>query len=601
MYPRPGYDKNDSRSFTYYEYIRVDEEARTAREYSAYDGRRLILNGQDVHITHFKECKSPYYISVLKDVIEEHRNRYTNDKSLAATEKTKINELIDTYMNICDQYANYPCVMLVLNKWFMSSSANYVDDYYEKVTSWCDDLDSILSKFNSKVRSIKSEFKKGLPSWYDNLKNAFNEASPNNRNNHSYGPFGSYLDLGKMNNNFVSSANFNKECLEVFDKKANRCKEAKKDIEEELENILFEGEYIQDETNPDFTKIKSSMQAFVDFTDFLKAYENGETSAFSDYVNEIVELISELDELVRMINSFNSTKVSLLTMASKLVCRCGGVISIVYGGGWIDKAREKAEENLINLLKKIQKDIYNQIIDFEENNYNYGKYRSLVGGFQMMHYLIQELDSVSEYADSPLLESEGYIGSIDILIQPQSIIDKKNANISGLQNLSSAIPFLSIGDILTTVYAVNDIRTGDPELDSVRDFLYEAANVAAKVSKKVAEEILSILGYLGVVISIHSVIKALLDFTYCTNSDYTGQITVTVKMAKSEYTYNEVYDIEGNVLSYDEPNYRDISGPVEPIKWRQKLEQKAKLKYVFNFKKMMEVVEEEYDLKDETD
>jgi len=602
MYPKPNYDKTDSRSFPYYEYVLADENAKEARLHSAYQGRNLILNEKDIFITPFFECRSPYYGGAVGDVINEYKirlNKATGD------EKKTLENLINTLNYALTQSEKdsgaHACAMLVLDKWFQASSANYVDSYYSEVTEVCESLYTIVNKIDQSIENLRKQYKADLPSVWECIGKGISSASLSDLDNFKVDKYFAYPDIHKMNQKFSSEANYRSACLDGFDNKRKDFRTARMELSRAMSWLSCDGEYLQEVgDNVDFSAVTTAIDGLLAFEEVFAPY--GINDDFNKYIAELKDAKKTINSLKTMLNSFETTKVSLLTMDSKLVCRCGGVIKIVFNGSWIDESKGKAMDNLCNLLKKVEEDLYKQIVaividtsipdSYPSKNWpNKSKRHSLIGGFQLIHDILKELRGNSDYDDCPLLKEKGAISAVDISITPQSVIEESAARQSGVINLMGAIPFYHVGDIVTIISAVNSISSGEAGFGPVKDVFVELLVASDLANKGSSAALNSLASSAGNINSLYAFFLAVSDFAYVSKADYTGVITIVVKMPNYKYSYKETYNIYGDVLAYENPEYKYIGGPRDQIYWARGLDNRGKIKCEFRAAGISEVGE----------
>lgn len=442
----------------------------------------------------------------------------------------------------------YKCILQVVDRWFNTSNET-INNYFTWSNETRDRLEAIKGAFWLVVGKAKKKLKKAQPGVWERLSDSIIKLMPRLEDvvvDLSSGTF--TINFKKGADRFDKSWN-NDQSLSWFNDRMKEMSEIMDIYSVMVYDELFFAE------NQDFmnTGLGEARDLFLEFQGVMSELEYEDDSEFKETLEDFK---SKLNELIPK-EGFDDGGRNFTTNDSMLVCRCGGVINIVYDAKAFEEGLNKVQENLINFLKWIEKDLYEIIYGTDEwDCWQMGV--SFVDGFNFVRYVLLTLGQTSQYDDYIKAEYKkvvqiGYGVEMSISIQAQSVLNKKEHNKKAVNNLLGA----SLGAIgikigtLFSIIASTVMVAIDPSDDNINS---ARASYSSASSNKAVSKI-------GDLVGIFYILKGfagfLADINYESTADYVGEIKVDLNVGTHDITYTSNYDITGKEIN-DKPDCRMI-------------------------------------------
>lgn len=552
-------------NFEIYRYLKIDPEG----ERNIFCKDQPFLFSDDwkpyINIDPFPFCQSAYYETAVKSLMD-----YTQDMLWEATREKKseseilllgeeLNNLNRAYDYCRDQALmrnkTYICILQVVDHWFEVSKKMKVSNYF----SWSQKAQTTLERVNRAygqvVLKAKQKLRKAQPNVWQRMGEAFSELHIQIEDLTIYkdGTFSiSYKGFKRFDKTWNT-----KDTLAWFDDRMNELKGVLSAYTEIIHEELFFAKsdgYINN-------SLAEAKKLFLNFYEAIKDLEYEDDIGFEE---DLEELKSSLDDLAPDLSQFSNMKKEYLNKNSFLVCRCGGIIRIVYDGQDLKNSLDIVYKNLIDFLKWIENHLHQYLF-----NTAWGEWEmpvSFVDGFNFVRLFLLLIEEGSQYNDFYRMtfrgkEQEGFGVEMKITIQPRSVINKKEHNKSGAFNLLGAFlgGFSNVfeNSAMVSVGASAFMEIIAPSNDNAASLSVGVGSlVLDDGAKKVAADIL------GNLLIIKSLASAVADFRYESTADYVGQIKVDLSIGTHDITYIRNYDIEGKI--YEDTNVK-IERRMKPV------------------------------------
>lgn len=227
---------------------------------------------------------------------------------------------------------------------------------------------------------------------------------------------------------------------------------------------------------------------------------------------------------------------------SFLVCRCGGIIRVVFDGQEMKKHLDNLRSNIIDILKSAEKDFYEKYNkDKTENDFSF----SMRDGYNFVRYVLLLLGEKSRYEefygmvdDDKILFKFGV--EMNILIRPRSVINKNEHTKTAMVNIFKFIlgkykkTGKAAGYLFNTTALIDEpnLLNGGAEISLIlSDFAKGKIQAAGEIG-----------GYLFDLKDIAEIIK---DLCYASVADYIGGIQVSFGLGTYDIIYKRTYDFYG--------------------------------------------------------
>lgn len=551
--PKTGEDSSES-NFEIYRYLAVDPNGDRnifCRDYPFVfsDDTKPYINIEKP----FPYCRSENYGFAVQNLEEYARNRCM-EAIIEKADKSEILMWSEAEANFHNAYMDYQqkqdmkkkeytCLLQVVDRWFNVSSET-INDYFTWSKDIKERLELIKDSFWQVVLKAKKNLKDAQPSVWERLSDAITELMPRMED--------VVIDLGSgtFSFNFKEGARrFNKswnsnQSLSWFD---DRMKEMKEILDVYADMVCDEVFFAE---NQDYMNngLGEARDLFLEFQGVMSELEYEDDLEFNETLEDFK---SKLDGLVPG-EGFKDGGKNFLTNESMLVCRCGGVINIVYDAKTFEEGLNKVQNNLIKFLEWIEKDLYEIIYGTEVwDCWQMGV--SFVDGFNFVRYVLLSLGQTSQYddyikAEYKEVEQKGYGVEMSISIQAQSVLNKKEHNKKAVNNLLGA----SLGAIgikvgtLFSIIASTIMVLVDPSDDNYMSILSSTLSEEKNIVGKLAE-------LTGVFLILKGIAGFLVEANYESTADYIGEIKVDFNIGTHDITYARNYDITGKAIN-EEPN-----------------------------------------------
>lgn len=554
----------DEANFEIYRYLTVDPEGN--RNIFCTDQPFLFADDckPSINIKSFPFCRSKNYGPAVKSLKEyadnkcmEVINQEGSEAELLMWGETQV-VLQNAYTQFIEQERlvekSYPCILQVVDRWF-NTSQETINNYFNWSQETKEHLDKINETFLQVVRKAKQKLKKAQPGIWERLTDALAQLQPRFEEITifpSYGSFnfGSYKGFQRFDKKWND-----KQSLSWFD---DRMKEMQKILELYSAMVcdeLFFAEN-QEYVNSGLGEVKD---LFLEFYEAMTELDYEDDTGFSEALENFNGNLNEL----KPDDQFVDEGKTFLTINSFLVCRCGGIINIVYDGQGLKAGLSKVESNVIDLLKWIEKDLHETIYGTQLwDCWPMGV--SFIDGFNFVRYILLAIGQASQYDDYIRAvyneeEMDGYGVEMDISIQSRSTLNKDQHNKSGGLNLASGVLGalgIKCGDFFS-ITASTVMLWLDNSTDNRRSL---ETVFAALIPQKIISNLAKIG---GVFYMLKAFTGAMVDYSYESTADYVGEIQVTLKVGTHDITYIRGYDIIGTAMG-DKPD-RDMSMHMKPF------------------------------------
>lgn len=562
--PKTGEDSSES-NFEIYRYLTVDPNGDRnifCRDYPFVfsDDTKPYINIEKP----FPYCRSENYGFAVQNLEEYARNRCM-EAIIEKADKSEILMWSEAEANFHNAYMDYQqkqdmkkkeytCLLQVVDRWFNVSSET-INDYFTWSKDIKERLELIKDSFWQVVSRAKKNLKDAQPSVWERLSDAITELMPRMED--------VVIDLGSgtFSFNFKEGARrFNKswnsnQSLSWFD---DRMKEMKEILDVYADMVCDEVFFAE---NQDYMNngLGEARDLFLEFQGVMSELEYEDDLEFNEALEDFK---SKLDGLVPG-EGFKDGGKNFLTNESMLVCRCGGVINIVYDGQALNKNFTKVEANVLDLLKYIERDLYEVIYSTEIWDC-WQMAVSFIDAYNFVRYILLSIGQTSQFDNYiiPVYNNEelgSYGVEMNISIQSRSVLNKKihkkNAVFSLIGSTLGALS-IKIGTFFSIVSSTTMVLV-DPSDDNIGSLLSGGIS-------EVPEKTISNTGkLLGVFYIIKGFASALADIDYSSTADYIGEINLSMKVGTHDITYIRSYDINGTAIG-SKPD-RDMSMRMKPF------------------------------------
>ena len=361
--PKTGKDADEA-NFEIYQYLTVDPNGQ--RNIFCTDYPFVFENDCKpyINITPFPICMSNYYEEAVKNL-----EAYAARKYLEASEKGRTAEAVmwgkqqsdfhNAYTDGKNLYKSkqkyYKCLLQVLDRWFNTTEEN-VNTYFCWSRETRETLNRIENTFLQVIQKARKKLKDSQPGIIEEVQESFNNTLKVMKNFIDYIDVdlrnkNTYIDWKKWLSDMNSAWNIKvSDPLPGFDRAA-------KDM---LNIIDLLSDMVCDEL------------FFTDNQELISKSLNNVKKVFQSFYETISVLISDNDLDFRKTLEQFKTDLDGLTLQNKeqkedkafvdedsfLVCRCGGIIRVVFDGQDMKKHLENLRSNIIDILKSAEKDFY---------------------------------------------------------------------------------------------------------------------------------------------------------------------------------------------------------------------------------------------------
>lgn len=536
----------DETNFEIYRYLTVDPEGD--RNIFCRDHPFLFSDDSKPYINitkSFPYCRAENYGIAVKSLEEYAKNKSMESikQNSSESEIFMWGEAEATFGRAYEDFISkkqmnekqYPCILQVVDRWF-NTSKETINQYFTWSQETKKNLDKIQESFSQVVIKAKRELKKAQPSTWERLAKSFSELGLK------------FEDLSLNNGSLVinykgfqrfDKAWNNKQSLSWFDDSMKEMRE----ILESYSRLVCDELFFADNQEYVNSGLGTVRDLFLEFYEVMVELDYEDDQEFNDTLDEFKK---NLEALVPD-DKFVDKGKTFLTNNSFLVCRCGGIINIIYDGQALSMSFNKVESNLISLLKWIEKDLHKTIYETELwACWQMGV--SFIDGFNFVRYVLLTIGQTSHYdnyikAVYDGKEQNGFGVEMNIAIQSRSVLNKKDHNKSAVLNLVGAtlgVLSFKLGAAFSITAATGMVLVA-PNADN-------AGSAGAAVIAGSSDKAISTLGNLGGVFYIIKGFAAgLADISYETSADYVGEIKVAMKVGTHDITYVRSYDITGTV------------------------------------------------------
>lgn len=199
---------------------------------------------------------------------------------------------------------------------------------------------------------------------------------------------------------------------------------------------------------------------------------------------------------------------------SFLVCRCGGIIHILYDGQDMKRHLFYLYPNIINILKSAEAYFYEKYHEYKTD----GRVKfSMMDGYNFVRFILIALKEESQYEEFlgvkyKDIELFGAFGvEMDILIRPRSVMNKD-------ENIKTAI-------------------ADDP---SVTNITAEASAITSDFGKNLVKAVGKAAGYIFDLKDIAGIAK---NLSYTSAADYVGEVQSSFSLGTHDIIYRRKYNI----------------------------------------------------------
>lgn len=388
-------NKADESNFEIYRYLDVDEDG----DRNIFCGDQPFLFSDDckpyINIKKgFPCCKSKYYGTALESLIaclENKQARLIKERASESEildvgiELTSLYGPLSSYIDkktLKDKYKSYTCLLQVVDRWFRTSTKAIVNDHFSGSQKMLGEIELLDNNFRQIVKSAR-ENTRSLKTWNDvgdgltEVRNRMSKLSV----------FHTFSFANKRFSSFFIVWETEKK-LKWFNERMDELEEVLEKCEEMLHDEAF----------------FATSQAFTDSRmDDIKAL-------FFIFYDAMAKLTYE--DKVKYKDSLNSLKLRLMYSSSNedrfqekeflqdnsfLVCRCGGIISIVYDGEQLRQYTDKIYPNIVKLLKQAEKELYERISNYDLEPV-LDIMLSIIDGFNFVRNALLEPGADSQYS-----------------------------------------------------------------------------------------------------------------------------------------------------------------------------------------------------------
>ena len=561
-------EKSNEENFTVYRYLKIDENG----DRNIFCGDQPFLFSDDcrpyINIKAFPYCKSQYYGATLKSLITSLDNRIEKKRKEGAGETELVSMEVEksilyghlTYyndqQNLKEYLKRYPCILQVIDRWFRTSTKKIVDNQFEWSQKVAKDLEHIDIYFKEILRRVK----KGL----------------NNYSLKKWKILGKYfsdlylkmIQLSEIGSFSLSNKEFREfSIIWTVEERINWFDARMLELQDLLNNcikLIYDEMFFATDQIFLYSRIEDIKGLFLLFYNAITALE---------YQDDF-EFRTTLENLNIILNSsFSTTELyeekEFLKDDSFLVCRCGGIIRIVYDGKQLRQYLNKLYPNLVVLLKFAEKELYNRIITSNYDGQNWKVPVSLINGFNLMRMLLLELEEEDQNSlIVPIVDGKEEIGfgaDLTIRMKTMSDVNKKAHYVEGSKIICQyPIDYVigklgTVGTIISGTKTINDIVT-KPDKKNIISGAASAAEIYGDYKKI---EFSSGMGKLvGKILNLYDITEAVGHFCYYSTADYIGEMQIYIRVGAYDITYSGTYNVEGIQIGDVLVNYKENTKPI---------------------------------------
>lgn len=505
-----------------------------------------------INIKVFPWCESKHYGAAVQSLMTYTENEYMEAIN-NGTSETKILALGSELATLKNAYGiyidqerltqkSYPCILQIVDHWFEVSKKTKVNNYFNHSQGIKEQLDDISNSFLQVAIKAKEKLKKTQPGIWERMGNALSQLRIQMEDLEVYKnrtlSF-SYKGFSRFDNAWNE-----KDTLVWFDNRIEELREVLEVCSEMLhDEIFFAGtrEYVN-------CCFEEAQKLFSNFYDAMKELEYEDDLGFNDDMDGLKSDIAKL-EIDHAL--FTEEGRDFLDNYSFLVCRCGGVIKIVYDGQDFKDNLETIYPNLVELLKVIEKDLYSRIFQDNTKEQYWAIPVSWIDGFNFIRYILLGLGTNSSYTQYVTAimggkEVRGFGTEMKITIRPRSVINKKKHNKAAAQNIADIALGLVLGLIPGGAYVSVPLAGAKVAAEpNVENTVAASAEVAESIGKKTIKAVGKAVGS---ILDIKTAAEAIGNLSYYSTADYVGEIKVALKVGTHDITYTVGYDINGKQI-----------------------------------------------------
>ena len=545
--PKTGNDADEA-NFEIYQYLTVDPNGDRSIFCTDYpfiyeDDCKPYIN-----ITPFPYCQSEFYVEAVKNLEEYASKRY-----MEAVDQRNMEEYVkwgkweadfhNAYLSAIQQKKlskkQYTCLLQVLDRWF-NTEEETVNQYFNWSQEIRKRMGLIEETFHQIIRKVRKKLEDNQPDFIEKtlerFRRAYEAIAPNFDNiiiNESSGSF--YFDLEKIKRKWNSA--WNKETdnpLLSFDKAAENMLK----IIELLSDMICDELFFTDNqelVSKNMGTVREILQSFYESLSGL----DYDAPDFNTMLKQFGICLARLELEV----GFRDRGKKFAGKNSFLVCRCGGIIHIVYDGQDMKRHLFYLYPNIINILKSAEAYFYEKYHEYKTD----GRVKfSMMDGYNFVRFILIALKEESQheeflgvkYKDIELFGAFGV--EMDILIRPRSVMNKDENIKTAIANIMkfclgkmdiSGIPATHISNIV----AIAD----DP---SVTNITAETSAIASNFGKNLVKAVGEAAGYIFDLKDIAGIAQ---NLSYTSVADYVGEVQISFSLGTHDIIYRRKYNIWG--------------------------------------------------------
>lgn len=533
-----------------------------------------------INIKGFPWCESKYYGTAVKSLmefteneqIEAINNGNSEERILAlGREFATLKTAYDSYLDQTQlTQKSYPCILQIVDRWFEVNKKTKVNNYFDHSQGIKEHLKDINDSFLQVAIKAKKKLKDAQPNIVERMGNALSqlriqledlEVYKNRTLSFTYKGFSRF-----------DKAWNEKDTLAWFDNRIEELREVLK----VCSDMLYEEIFFADMREYVSSCFEAARKLFFNFYDAMKELEYEDDLGFNDSMDELKGYIEKLEIEPTLFSEEEGRE--FLDNNSFLVCRCGGVIKIVYDGQDFKDNLETIYPNLVELLKVIEKDLYSRIFQDNTDELYWAIPVSWIDGFNFIRHILLGLETNSGYKQyvTAIMDNKEVIGfgaEMKITIRPRSVINKKKHNKAAAQNLADIALGLVLGLIPGGAYASVVMAGAKVAAEpNVENTVAASAEVADTFGKKAVKVVGNAV---GTILDVKTAVEAIGNLSYYSTADYVGEIKVALKVGTHDITYTMGYDINGKQLDstittakhLKSKVYRHNGGQVSALIW----------------------------------
>lgn len=545
----------DSSNFQTYRYLTVDENGQ--RNIFCKDQPFLFIDDCKpyINIDPFPYCDSPYYGAAVKNLIKytENKKWETIKNGTANIDLLKIEEELVTLKKAYEVFEGqqkkrrktYMCILHVLDRWFNESVNETENTYFDDSKLILETLQTITIQLEEIIAKARRELEITPQDLIVHIGNSLSALRIQ------------LEDLNVYKNGWISLDykgydRFNKEWnrkhfLQWNEERMNELMETLKTCSELIYRELF------------FTESKGYVGKYLEDIKWLMAKFTGEIQILidgknKDFKSAVDTLRDSLDKLNFDNNKYKERE--YINKDSFLICRCGGMIKIMYDSKDGEKSREHILINLLNLLKIAEEDLHKRIFDeISKDAIDLRELLSYTEGFDFIGCILSEAKVEREYNEFYRLSDgkeiiNGYGVELNIVIRPRSVIEKQEH----YQEAVKGIIDFSVGKGVDLILdRLGEFGEFVSIALTVKDTLLEPtygnyySSIGILLERMQGENIISKgIDVVGTVFEdLIAWTEIVNNLTFQTMADYIGEISIELKLGTHDITYIGEYNITG--------------------------------------------------------